>query len=288
MDCVSETYCKGIERITTSQVYFAIYGWDGMTTTIETQPSPFPFYDLECLTEQFCKALSHNTSLPVLSWDGTEWQGEPLTPTLPSTDTLRAISCSSETACKAVSWQGNVVSWNGTEWRLEEQFANTIEAAYLECPTSAVCYGVALSPIGETSGFVFGMYHQILQDVTDSFVLDINEAPTCLTGVTITQHEQNHPEAPAGMQTGRYWSVDAPCSGPLMADLTLPSPMTPTAEMQICYKDDPDGLWSCRRDGATAETITVNNLTSLSDWFIGVPDPALTHTIYLPVVVTEE
>lgn len=293
MDCASPTYCKLVSQMTLTQYYFFITGWNGITSTMETFPTPYFISDIECLSEQFCKAVWGTSFDPIFNWDGVEWRSESLSPTLPITDTPFSIACSSETSCKTVSRSGHIVSWDGVDWVLEGDLslASRLSRGTVVCPTSTNCYGYA-DYARQTSGqprhgVVFGMYSQILQDVSEGFMLEMSEEPTCLTGVTITQHEENHPEAPAGMQTGRYWSVDAPCTDSLRANLTLPSPITPTAEMQICYQNEPDGLWQCRQDGFTAETITVNNLTALSDWFIGVPDPALTHTIYLPIVVTE-
>jgi hypothetical protein len=73
----------------------------------------------------------------------------------------------------------------------------------------------------------------------------------------------------------------------MMGTLTLPSPITPTAETRICYQVAEGSLWECRQDSFTAETVTVNGYFGVSDWFIGVPDPSLTHTVYLPVLMTE-
>jgi len=119
-----------------------------------------------------------------------------------------------------------------------------------------------------TDQYTFGLAETVQIDVVTPGTLD------CLT---VQRFDVSHPDAPAGIQTGRYWtitginSVGNPAEG---FSLTLVLPHDGLADPRACRY--PGGLggagWDCD-DGTHTITstthVTRTQITALSDWAIG-------------------
>ena len=87
----------------------------------------------------------------------------------------------------------------------------------------------------------------------------------------------NHPNATAGIQSGRYWLIrglqgdkQTDASG-FNVSLTLPTTFTPDANDKLCrYPGNLGGSgWDCAANSYTANTITRNGVSAFSDWAVG-------------------
>ena len=93
----------------------------------------------------------------------------------------------------------------------------------------------------------------------------------------VDEMELNHPNATAGIQTGRYWLIrglhlesdnqtDATGFG---VTLTLPTTFTPGANDKVCRYTGSVQVWDCAADSHTDNSITRNGVTAFSDWAVG-------------------
>jgi hypothetical protein len=83
----------------------------------------------------------------------------------------------------------------------------------------------------------------------------------------------NHPNATAGIQTGRYWLIRAlqsdkqnDASG-FTVNLTLPTNFTADENDKVCRYTGSG--WDCAADSHTGNSVTRNNVTQLSEWAVG-------------------
>jgi hypothetical protein len=119
-----------------------------------------------------------------------------------------------------------------------------------------------------TDQYTFGLDEAVQIDVANPGTLD------CLT---VQRFDISHPDAPAGIQTGRYWTITGvngvgdPAEG---YSLTLVLPHDGLVDPRACRY--PGGLggagWDCD-DGTHTITstthVTRTQITALSDWAIG-------------------
>ena len=103
-----------------------------------------------------------------------------------------------------------------------------------------------------------------LADVT----IDVTQAG--LTSLEVERRDQDHPGAPMGVQTGKYWSF-APDGDGYVLSMTLPHDRVPSACDEVCRFDDQSGTWDCCAHSYDAgeATITRDGITQLSDWATG-------------------
>ena len=123
--------------------------------------------------------------------------------------------------------------------------------------------------IGGAGTFTFGpTYVQI----------GVNDTAGCLTGITVTRHDENHASATDPLKTGHWWDITAApsgCSG-FSVDLTLPTDFTPDATGldQVCYYTGTGTVWNCAWSANGPHSITRNGVTHFSEWAVGRnPDP---------------
>jgi hypothetical protein len=112
--------------------------------------------------------------------------------------------------------------------------------------------------VSGTESIAFG-----LADVT----IEVTEPG--LTGLQVERRDQNHPDAPVGIQTGKYWSF-TPTGTDFTVGLTLPHSSVPDYCDKVCrYMGG--GLWDCNSDmfDRVRGTITRLGITELSDWATG-------------------
>ena len=81
----------------------------------------------------------------------------------------------------------------------------------------------------------------------------------------VMRRDTDHPNGPAGRQTGRYWSLTSN-AGYFRVKLTLPTSFTPTYSDQVCRYTGTD--WNCSRAFSTTSSITRTSVTQFSDWTI--------------------
>jgi hypothetical protein len=128
----------------------------------------------------------------------------------------------------------------------------------------------AISGVGATA---FG-----LADVT------IGLTDAGLTSLEVERRDQNHPNAPPGIQTGRYWSFTPDGDGYTLR-ITLPHNSAPDACDQVCRYTGANDTWNCGADWFNTEkrTITRDGITELSDWATG--DNTASCRFSLPMVL---
>lgn len=88
-----------------------------------------------------------------------------------------------------------------------------------------------------------------------------------LSSLRVNRRDTDHPNGPAGHQTGRYWSLtpNTGASG-YTADLTLPTTFSPTINDQVCRYTGT--AWNCARTSNTTNSITRAGVTQFSDWTV--------------------
>lgn len=97
--------------------------------------------------------------------------------------------------------------------------------------------------------------------------------PGSLTGIRVIRHNHDHPNATDPIKTGRYWEIstnDNP--GAYVVSLILPHNSVPDSLDKICLWLGGSGLnWSCAMSSFDpgAGTITLTNISQLSDWATG-------------------
>lgn len=96
--------------------------------------------------------------------------------------------------------------------------------------------------------------------------------PGTLSGLRVLRRDQSQPNAPPGLQTGKYWSITPTGSG-YSVNLTLPH--NGLTDPQVCGYES--GRWDWGRSASTATTVTRDGVTAFSDWTVGsgVPSPPM-------------
>ncbi len=106
-----------------------------------------------------------------------------------------------------------------------------------------------------------------------------------LARIILQRFDKSHRQRQPSLQTGYYWQIEGlnasgrTASG-YAVDLTLSAPgFTPDGNDQVCRYTG-SGRWDCAVTSYTANTITRNGVTQLSDWAVGkdVTAPAQTPT----------
>ncbi len=94
-----------------------------------------------------------------------------------------------------------------------------------------------------------------------------------LSSLEVIRRDQDHPQATAPLQTGKYWALTPNAeAGSYSVNLTLPTDFTPDAKDKVCRYDGPAAPgyhWNCAQDARAANSVTRNNINQLSDWTIG-------------------
>jgi hypothetical protein len=104
--------------------------------------------------------------------------------------------------------------------------------------------------------------------------IKVTDTGSCLTGLTLNQTNNNHPNAPAGIQTGKYWSITpAGCTIGFTVNLTMPHAISPQSNARLCRYDTGSSTWDCDAAGSnssvTATTVTRSAVSQFSDWSVG-------------------
>jgi hypothetical protein len=91
-----------------------------------------------------------------------------------------------------------------------------------------------------------------------------------LSGMRVNRRDQNHPSAPPGLLTARYWNI-TPIGNGCSVTLTLPQGGLP--DPQACRYSS----WACDWGRASfhSATVTRNSVTDFSEWTVanGIPSP---------------
>ena len=107
--------------------------------------------------------------------------------------------------------------------------------------------------------------------------IEITSLGSDLACLYVDEMEINHPNATAGIQSGRYWLIrglqsdkQSNATG-FSLNLTLPTSFTLDGNDKVCRY--PGGLggagWDCAMDSFTSNSITRLGVTALSDWAVG-------------------
>jgi hypothetical protein len=167
VSCTSPTACLAVGSMTLlSGAHQPLAeSWDGSTWTVEIPvvPSGATTIALErvsCATDTSCTAVgsywvgNYQAEFALVErWDGASWTlQEPASPIPNSDNELRAVSCSSVSACTAVGYAAASTTgdsplaerWNGIAWthQVTDPLGPGTQLLGVSCPASTACTGV--------------------------------------------------------------------------------------------------------------------------------------------------
>ena len=95
-----------------------------------------------------------------------------------------------------------------------------------------------------------------------------------MNSLQVDRIDSNHPHATYGpgngTSTGRWWDITQTGGSGYAVDLTLPHHVVVNANADVCeYTAGPGYGWDCDRTSSTSNTVTRQNVTSLSPWAVG-------------------
>lgn len=153
VSCTSESFCVAVGRATTVAL---IERWNGSEWAIQEAPvpaeasGPGSFASVSCVSSSECTAVGSYVDrstgsghLYIVHWNGREWSLQ----TPPAAfGGLRSVTCSSSTACAAVSTTALlVVLWDGRTWTQRELPRPSERANHLlgiSCTSATSCIAV--------------------------------------------------------------------------------------------------------------------------------------------------
>ena len=109
-----------------------------------------------------------------------------------------------------------------------------------------------------------------------------------LARINIQRFNTSYPGALSPLLTGYYWQLEGlngsgGIASGYMTSLTLPVPgFTPDENARVCRRTRPALIWDCAATSYTANTITRDGVTRLSDWAVS---KSVISMLYLPVVL---
>lgn len=112
--------------------------------------------------------------------------------------------------------------------------------------------------------------------------IQVTSTGTNLGCLLVNETTSDHPNATgtsgaSGTKTGKYWTITAlqsdqstPATADYTLNLTLPHSISPDSNAKVCKYTGGAGYgWVCDRTSSTATTVTLNSISSLSDWAVG-------------------
>ena len=196
----------------------------------------------------------------------------------------------SPTSTPAITYCPAIAYWDGTNWfglgsglGYTDNFAN---AQTLLFKNGMLFVGGAFdSAGGKLASFIAswtGRDCKTVADGTSTYTLYADNLPITIelvnpgsiTTLRAQRFNQSHPHATLPLQTGYYWQIEAlDAEGAPAEDfslnLTLSTPpnMTADEDDKLC-RHNGEG-WVCSQTNHTANSLTLNNVTALSEWAIG-------------------
>lgn len=273
--CTSSTFCMSSMTFFYGSHVFGGYiaRWDGTTWTESIgAPHGSSFGLISCTSSTYCQA-PHNPHLYV--WDGTAWVSREIS------FRYHTWHCFSSTFCRTTNRQ-NIYLWNG-EYGVTEYWNPDSYINHMDCYSPTFCKSVG------AAGMIFNMLTQSINNSSQGFKLKIDQAPSCLTSVEITELAELPPYATSEMLPGRSWQVAKEgCNQPIIGSLTLPMPVTLEPTDMVCTYTG--RLWQCVEPTYNPELMTqttINGYIHLGDWAIRRPGPnSSAHQIFLPLFQT--
>jgi hypothetical protein len=106
-------------------------------------------------------------------------------------------------------------------------------------------------------------------------IIVVEDRGDCLTEISVTQFEQNHPYATTdNLRTGRYWQITQEACGPedvFTATLNVPlGSVSPYASPKLCRWTG--AIWDCGEEAddiVGTDSITRTNIHAFSLWTVG-------------------
>ncbi len=166
VSCSSSTACTAVgSYLKETKVSALVERWNGTEWAIQSTPGTGAeasfLLGVSCTSSTACTAVGYHTgssepAVPLAErWNGTEWKIQ----TTPSPEgakasQLKAVSCTSSTACTATGYYQNSAgvkvtlaeSWNGTEWKIQStpnpEGAKASEFEGVSCSSSTACVAV--------------------------------------------------------------------------------------------------------------------------------------------------
>lgn len=168
VSCTSSTACTAVGeyyKSTAKKYYLLAESWNGTKWSVQTVPNPetalLRFESVSCQSATECTAVGTSTVEGKVSslaerWNGTEWAIETTPNPEPSLNgnTLRHVSCNSNTACIAVGETQNKLALHlsGTTWSATSVPAIKATGSSVSCSTATACRATGND---EWAGFVY-------------------------------------------------------------------------------------------------------------------------------------
>ncbi|MBP7686428.1 MAG: hypothetical protein KA765_00895, partial [Thermoflexales bacterium] len=92
-----------------------------------------------------------------------------------------------------------------------------------------------------------------------------------LKALAMLRVDQNHPQATAGIQTGKFWHIEPITTTSAAFDIGLTLPHSNLPDPKVCkYPGALGGAgWDCARDGFDSLAVWRSGISALSDWAVG-------------------
>jgi hypothetical protein len=162
-------------RIAMSNAYGTQKGSDQTFTTLskgwslQTTPNPegitnSSLRDVSCVSGSECVAVGRSYGLLSETWNGSAWSLHSMPEVGTSINEVKAVSCSSFSACTAVGlyWDSETTSktlverWNGTEWSVQSSVnsagAKENRLYEVSCTSATFCMAVGIYTDSESKG----------------------------------------------------------------------------------------------------------------------------------------
>ena len=187
-------------------------------------------------------------SSPIMYWDGTDWSG-----------LGNGIEVFSGEYVQTLSYQHGLLAVGGLFNQSGGKTAKNI----------ALWTGADCAKVNGPGNYT--LYADNLP-----ITITLTEWDENISKLRIQRYNTNHPYATEPLQTGFYWRIEAldyqgmPASG-YSLNLTMTAPFEPDNNDKLCHFDENKFSWNCSMSSFDElhHTLTVNGVTSLSDWAIG-------------------
>ena len=264
ISCVSSTFCAAVAEYSLykepSDLPPALVTWNGTAWSLDTSifgllrngPNSYSYIeDISCVSASFCVAVGFkqipNVSISniILTWNGSKWSlddSSSLSTAPAQDDTLKSVSCASESFCVAVGSyyptpnsyppiaENFLLTWNGSTWSLDDASSlssfttQSNQLTAVSCASATFC--VAVGNYRDTNGFLDGVlltWNGSTWSLDDTSATSSSTTPhNSLRAVSCTSASFCVAVGPAAILTwnGSAWSL-LPTSSVSTPDLNL-------------------------------------------------------------------
>ncbi|MGB9591142.1 MAG: hypothetical protein ACPL1K_01340 [Candidatus Kryptoniota bacterium] len=208
---------------------------------------------VNALSVDSCDGIYVGTNLgsgfsPITYWDGTSWQ-----------DLGSGISNNSGGYVQTMKFQNGLLAIGGSFDTSGMNITNNV----------ALWTGADCAKVNDSD--VYTLYAYSLP-----ITITLTSGNGNLSKIKIQRYNTDHPNATDLLKTGYHWKIEAinslgqPADG-YSLNLTMTAPFEPDQNDKLCHFDEVNSSWNCAVSSFDAQnhTLTLNGVSSLSDWAIG-------------------